>query len=289
MVASPALVSPLPWIGGKHYLAHKIVNALPDPAHYDTYVDLFGGGGSVLIARPPSWQHIEVYNDINQDLVNFWMHCRDDVAHLQERLDSLPYSRALHYQYHASLYKEAAALPPLERAVRWFYVLRSSFNGRMDKERSNGWGMSVKKGTNHAHTYHSAIALFGALQQRFRDVQIDNLDFERAIGAYNRPRTLFYCDPPYIGTEGYHQYPFTMADHERLAELLNASPAMIALSYYPHPQLSDWYPAERWRRITWATVKHAQRTKETHTQATELLLCNYPAQETTLWGQDDPK
>jgi hypothetical protein len=57
----------------------------------------------------------------------------------------------------------------------------------------------------------------------------------------------------------------------------------VALSYYPHPQIDKLYPAAKWRRITWQTFKHSQRTKETHDVATEMLLCNYPAPTQSLW------
>jgi DNA adenine methylase len=278
------VASPLPWIGGKHYLARKIVSAFPDPSSYDTYVDLFGGAAKVLLARPVIRQHIEIFNDIDNDLVNFWMCCRDDVADLQARLDSLPYSREIYYQYYSSLYKEKTPLSRIERAVRWFYVRRASFSGHDDEKSANGWSASAIR--NHAQAYHSAVALFEMLQRRFKHVSIDGRDFEEVLRIYNRPRTLFYCDPPYIGTEEYYQHCFTMADHERLAGLLNTSKAFIALSYYPHPQLRDWYPPERWRAVTWRAVKHAQRTKETHAEATELLLCNYPSPTRSLWEME---
>src|SRR6266487_3591347 len=77
--------SPLPWIGGKYYSAPHIVAAFPPASRYDTYVDLFGGAAHVLLHRPFEKRHAEVYNDINQDLVNFWMQCRDHAEELEAR------------------------------------------------------------------------------------------------------------------------------------------------------------------------------------------------------------
>jgi DNA adenine methylase len=114
---------------------------------------------------------------------------------------------------------------------------------------------------------------------------IDNRDFAAVFRVYDKPRTLIYADPPYIGSEHYYNQPFTMDDHERLATLLNNSSAYVALSYYPHPVLDELYPDSKWRRVIWQTPKHAQRTNEKD-YATELLLLNYPP-SAALWDMEE--
>ncbi|MCI6988742.1 MAG: DNA adenine methylase [Campylobacter sp.] len=41
---------------------------------------------------------------------------------------------------------------------------------------------------------------------------------------YDRKGTLFYLDPPYIGTKSHYKTPrgFNMLDHENLAEILKS-------------------------------------------------------------------
>lgn len=278
------LRSPLPWIGGKHYSAQRILQAFPHYKSYDVYCDLFGGAAHVLIQKPP-YKHVEVYNDINDDLVNFWMQCRDNAAALEDRCRTLPYARSLYYAYHKSLF-DGTQMDNLERATRWFYVLRSNFSGKPLHATPDGWNVGCKN-PNHGsgHAYHGAIDQFASLHTRFQRVQIDNRDFSDVFALWNTKRTLFYVDPPYIDAEHYYENAFTLQDHQRLAALLNTTPAYIALSYYPHPLLSELYPADKWRRITWETFKHSQRTKETHDVATELLLTNYPPAARELWQE----
>jgi DNA adenine methylase len=79
----------------------------------------------------------------------------------------------------------------------------------------------------------------------------------------------------------------SLAFHQRLARVLNTTPAMVALSYYDHPWLDDLYPAKKWRRVTWETIKHSQRTKTTRDKATEILLLNYPESAKSLWDMGD--
>ncbi len=270
--------SPLPWIGGKFYSAQTILQAFPPDHSYDAYVDLFGGAAHILIQKPRRG-HIEVYNDCNQDLVNFWLQCRDHAPELEGRCKSLPYSRALYYRYQKSLY-DGTEMDDLERAVRWFYVLRSSFSAHA-RVSPQGWSAGQKNARHApASAYRSAVDLFAVMQERLERVMFDCRDFAEVLKQYDRPRTLVYADPPYIDCERYYKDPdgvtFSVEDHERLAGLLNSSKAYVALSYYPHPLLEGLYPDTKWQRLTWQTHKHSQMTKSTREKATELLLCNYP-------------
>lgn len=265
--------SPITWIGGKFYLAKRILASFPPSEAYDTYVEPFGGAAHVLIQKPQA-HHIEVLNDINDDLVNFWLMMRDCAPCLQQYLESLPYARSLYYAYHKSLY-DGTPLNPFERAARWFYVLRSSFLPEVSTAKK-GWGSSSKnKGSAKAHIYYNALQLFEAIRDRFRSVEIDNRDFAQVITRYQSPRTLLYVDPPYIDAESYYHQPFDSSDHKRLAKLLNEAPGFVALSYYPHPLLDALYPSSKWRRVEWQTKKHAQRSNKVHDTAQEILLMNY--------------
>lgn len=283
MVAN--LRSPIPWIGGKHYSAERIIKAFPHHGSYKTYVEVFGGAAHVLLRKLP-YKHLEVYNDYNRDLVNFWMQCRNHPQELQQNIDSLPYARSLYEDWQESLFDDTL-MNDMERAVRWFYVLRSATGAEFRKAGGN-WGHQVVRtgfGDDAAHKMHSAAQVFGIVAQRFHRVQIECKDFESILRLYERPTTFFYCDPPYIGAEFYYRGvpSFTMADHERLAQILNATSAQIALSYYPHEKLEEWYPAPRWHRMSWQTHKHSEKTTEKRQVATEMLLTNYEPATRELW------
>jgi DNA adenine methylase len=276
--------SPLAWIGGKYYSAERILEAFPPANRYDVYVEPFGGAAHVLARKSPA-HHLEIYNDRNRDLVNWWRWMRDHPEKLEARLDTLPYSRALYQDYHASLF-DGSPLDSLERAVRWYYVLRSSFSATV-RPRKTGWNNAIRhQSAGPVHTFRHATELFRVVAARFRYVQLECRDFAAVIEQYQGLRTLLYVDPPYLGCENYYQGPdgkrFTWGDHERLATLLNATPSLVALSYYDHSQLEEWYPAPRWRRLQWETVKHSQRTRAQRDKGHEVLLCNYPA-PVSLW------
>lgn len=60
----------IPWIGGKSLLAKKITEQFPDDI--DRYIEVFGGGGSVLFCKDKH-ADLEVYNDLNSDKERFFI------------------------------------------------------------------------------------------------------------------------------------------------------------------------------------------------------------------------
>lgn len=285
-MSTPTYDPPLHWIGGKFYSARRIVAAFPLASTYGTYVEVFGGAAHVMLRKPPE-NHLEVFNDLNGDLVNFWMMARDHSQELQERVDSLPYSRRLYEDYRASL-EHTEPIDAIERAARWFYVHRSTFGGSPDHRK--GWAYNVARVGRRSHAYalRSATALLSVVTARLRHVQIECQDFARIIQAYERPSTLFYIDPPYVGCEDYYEVSgmplFTEKQHRQLAVLLNATPALVALSYYEHPLLDELYPPSRWRRMTWTQAKAIEKTRKARQYGREVLLMNYP-ESPGLWAK----
>jgi DNA adenine methylase len=285
---TPTVRSPLKWIGGKYMAAPTIVRAFPPAHRYHTYLEPCGGAAHVLFYKP-AWGHREVYNDLNNDLYNFWCQMQLHADEMAERLQALPYSRALYYAFYQRLF-DGSQIEPLERAVMWFYVLRSTGTGWI-RLSPVGWNNSE----GSAAAYRSVLDTFAAVQARLTQTAliIDNRDVERVIEEYDSPTTLHYVDPPYIGAEYYYQagirtHSRAVFDHQRLAQILNRVQGMVALSYYPHQQLDTWYPPDRWRRISWQQHKPSALAEGADARiATELLLCNYEAPiHSTLWESE---
>lgn len=63
------LQAPFPWFGGKRRVAAAVWARFGDVT---TYVEPFFGSGAVLLGRPRPWRGIEVVNDRDGYVANFW-------------------------------------------------------------------------------------------------------------------------------------------------------------------------------------------------------------------------
>ena len=134
-----ALRSPIIWFGGKGIITRWIMEALCEYPH-KIYVEPFGGGASVLIAKEPS--SVEVYNDLNAGLVNFF-HVLSDTkmfGKFMRIVSALPVSRRQYYNFRNDLRYEKN---PVVRAAKWFVVARQSFAGKFGA----AWGYAVTHST----------------------------------------------------------------------------------------------------------------------------------------------
>jgi DNA adenine methylase len=197
-------------------------------------VEPFGGGGWVLLAKDPS--PVEIYNDLDSGLVNFFRVLRD--AELAPRLFWLcahtPYSRE-EWRTCRDTWDECA--DPVERAWRWFVMARQGFGGA-----THSWGSVVGASTaGQAETTASWASAIGRLHDahlRLLAVQIEHQDARLLIPRYDTPDTLFYCDPPYAPATrkgGGYRHELDMDDHRGLVEMLMGLTGMVILSGYDHP------------------------------------------------------
>jgi DNA adenine methylase len=281
------LNSPVKWMGGKHQSAQRIVAAFPPASTYDVYIEPCGGGAHILLCKP-AYHHDEIFNDKDGLLINFWRMLQSSAPELREQFLSRPYSRELYYEYYHSLFGTKIQTPDqeldaLEKAIRWFYILRSNMTGYL-RQSTPGWTTLYAKTAKQV-----ADQLFLAVQERIKYVAIDNRDVIDTIKRYQKlsKRVFFYVDPPYLGVEDY--YPACREDgfdHEALARVLNDCERPVALSYYPHPEIDRLYPPEKWRRITWQQHKPSNVCGNPVELdiATEMLLMNYPEPQRDLWS-----
>ena len=64
---------------------------------------------------------------------------------------------------------------------------------------------------------------------RLAQVHIEHLPWQDCIKRYDRPHTLFYCDPPYWATEGYG-VDFGLEQYHQLAELARSIAGKMIIS-----------------------------------------------------------
>lgn len=250
--------SPLVWLGGKGRLAERITPLLPKPERHLCYVEPFCGGASILFSRPPVG--IEVINDMNGELVNFFQVLRDDGDRLREYLQNTPYSRQIFEEWRVS---NPATLPPLERAARFFYLSRSSFMASgAAGDRKPSWAFA-RIDDNRARSVMKVVdEELLKVRDRLRQVYIEHADALDVIHRFDAPQTVFYCDPPYHpDTRSDGGYADELADHSALLGTLESVQGMVALSGYPHESY-DRLIKKGWKRHDFDLECAAGRTRE---------------------------
>lgn len=234
------------------------------PLHY-TYVEVFGGGASLLFAKAPS--PVEVYNDIDGGLVNFFRVLRDprQFKKFYQLVQLTPYSRA-EYRYCQESWQDQD--DPIERAYQWYVLARMSFSGQF----GGGWSAAITSSGrgNMAKTcarWLGIIELLPEIHQRIMRVQIECQDWRNILDVYDTLGTSFYLDPPYIPEVriGGKRYTHEMSqeDHVELVTKLLAIQGKCMLRGYAH---SIYSPLEKagWERKDWPTVCYAAaKTKAT--------------------------
>lgn len=223
-------LSLVPYLGGKQRLVPQLANMLPP---HVAYIEVFGGGAALLLNKPPS--DVEVYNDLDGELVNLFETIRDDVDAFVKRADLLLYSRELFEKWSADLTAGSAPKDRVERALRFWYVQRSAFGGHV------GWGYARGEKRCLAETIRNALGDLQAIHERLLRVEVDHLDFRRLLANRDHESAFFFLDPPYLETTGYRVGTFTLDDHKALAELLSKAQGKWLMTVGDHPEMRSLY------------------------------------------------
>jgi site-specific DNA-adenine methylase len=75
---------PLAYIGGKRAIAKQIIDTFPT---HKTFVEAFAGGAQVFFKKEPS--KVEVLNDLDGEMVNFFRVCQQHYEEIRSPLEEL--------------------------------------------------------------------------------------------------------------------------------------------------------------------------------------------------------
>ena len=248
------------WVGGKYLLSKTIVPMIPE---HQCYAEPFAGAAWILFRKKPS--PCEVLNDINGDVVNLYRVVQN---HWRAFTEALRWALPSREEFDRLLDTPASALTDIQRAVRFYYVHKLSFGGRMAGRRSFG-ASAVKPASLNPLTVQREIA---AAHRRLARVSIENLPYGEMISRYDRPGTFFYIDPPYWDCENhYGRGIFSKADFTKLAEQLVALKGKFLLSLNDVPEVREIFGMFQ---IGSVTTRYSCAASQ-NILAKEVLIRNY--------------
>jgi DNA adenine methylase len=270
--------------GSKFRLADWILPLLP--AHR-CYVEPYGGAAGVLLRKPRA--EVEVYNDLDGDMVNFFRVLRDAqaCAELIRQLELTPYARAEF---------ELAWQPaecPIERARRTCIRAQMGFGSAGATKQTTGFRTYTRErfGQSVQVDWVKYPAHLASVAQRMQGVLIEQRPALQVMADHDGADTLHFIDPPYmhstrskprgaLRTTAY-RHEMTDADHAELLAAAQGLRGLVLLCGYASDLYTD--TLRGWLRLDKAT--RAASGQSGSAPRTESLWLNPQAAEAQQQGR----
>jgi DNA adenine methylase len=153
--------------------------------------------------------------------------------HYPQFMDTLKFQVTSRREFERLKACDPATLTDLERAARFIYLQKLALGGKVAGQ---NFGVVTEGGAQFNLT--RLAPLLEDVHERLAGVVIENLDWLDFIDRYDRPRTLFYLDPPYFGSEGdYGRCLFGQEQFALMAERLSRLKGCFVLSINDRPEI----------------------------------------------------
>jgi DNA adenine methylase len=256
--------SALTYYGGKQKLVSTILPMFPE---HVLYSEPFAGGAALLFAKEPS--EIEVINDTNTELINFYKVIQQDYVSLASKIKITLHSRRQHKDA-SVIYNNPHLFGSLDRAWAVWVLASQGFASIID----GSWGYDKTKNTTTKKIINKGIAFTEEYAIRLQNVQIECADALYIIKSRDCRNAFFYCDPPYFNSDCGHYGGYTEYDFEQLLKMLSRIQGKFLLSSYPSGLLDEYIAENGWKQTRVeqrvSVNKGAGKTK------IECMTANYP-------------
>jgi len=284
-----------PWVGGKEKLAPYVYQVLPP--HMRHYIEPFGGSGAVLLGLPPDPARLDIYNDLDADLVNLILCAKERPNALMKELKFLPiHARKVFEMYRdfvdykdihdenlrieleiledrtcfteeqaeelQSIFRQRAELYDVRRAAAFYNCIRGSFSGTV-----TSFGVKTYDPERFLHLIHPAA-------RRLREVVIENKNALQLIRERDRPGGVIYSDPPYYKSERLYRVSRIKKNrkfHVRLWQIISGCHGYMVLSYNDCPFIRKLYQDY----YILAFRRHNPLAQKKGAEFGELIITNY--------------
>jgi DNA adenine methylase len=228
----------------------------------------FVGGAAVFFAKEPS--KVEIINDCNGELINFYEVVKRDFPALQKEIEISLHSRLRHRQAKV-IYENPEMFDCVKRAWAVWMLACMSYNS----EFGVGFGYD-RKGKTSKCIDNKRAAFTPDYAVRLQRTQIECCDALRIIRSRDAQDAFFYCDPPYVGTDQGHYDGYMQEDFDALLKTLEAIDGRFLLSSFRNRSLSEFAAKNGWHTVEFRMALSLLRGDKKHRQKIEVLTANYP-------------
>lgn len=221
---------PIAYYGGKQTLLPVIMPLIPP---HERYIEPFLGGGAVYWTKQPS--KVEVVNDLDGFVTNFYRIVKTDFAALKPLIDGTVYGRESHEKA-ATIRQCKDFFTPVQRAWAFFVLANSSIYAILSNQ-STFPGKDAKP----ARTFYYKVKAFEAhFAERLQNTFVEQRDAIYVIERNDGEDSFFFVDPPYFNANMGHYGGYLEADFERLLQTLSVLKGKFLLTCYPSELLEKW-------------------------------------------------
>ncbi|MCF8465639.1 MAG: DNA adenine methylase [Flavobacteriales bacterium] len=231
---------PFSYYGGKQNMLRHILPLIPE---HTLYNEPFCGGAALFWQKEPS--AVEVLNDTNKELVNFYETVQREFPALEMEIRISLHSRTLHKDA-SVIYNSPHLFTRIQRAWAIWVLANQSFSSMLD----GSWGYDKKKNTTSKKITNKREAFTEEFAIRLQNVQLECTDAIRIIRSRDTPETFHYIDPPYFNSDCGHYDGYTIEDFEMLLKQLEKLEGKFILSSYPSDLLNVFKTRNKWVQKT---------------------------------------
>lgn len=242
---------PIRYAGTKWRVMPSVLPYIPD---HHCSIEAFVGSAAFTLSKGPS--PVEIINDTNEVLVNFWRVVKWQGEELARQMELTPLSRAVfneciellwHKEHVQTLVDEGkqSGKGNMELAVAW---CTKAWQAIATVNRSKRW--TVSDGLRRTTAPSEIAKRIRDATKRLECVYLENVDGLELIQRYrSNPDNVIFCDPPYLPSICSENMYAKNADetlHYDLLKLLidKETKAKIIISSYPNvlyeETLKDW-------------------------------------------------
>jgi DNA adenine methylase len=256
--------TPITYYGGKQQLAEKILTLIPP---HRLYCEPFIGGAAVFFAKSPS--PVEIINDINSEIVNFYEVIQRDFVALAQEVSISLHSRKMH-QHARVIYENPEMFDRIKRAWSVWMLANESYGAMFD----GGWGYDTTGQTSQKiagkrDSFSEELAI------RLQNVQIECGDALRIVRSRDCADAFFYLDPPYPDTDQGHYDGYSSDDFRQLLEAASKVEGKFLLSSFRHDALTEYAEKYGWSQVEIRMAKPMSANSKRSVDKIEVLTANY--------------
>jgi DNA adenine methylase len=258
--------TPITYYGGKQQMCDKIIPLIPN---HLLYCEPFCGGAAIFWAKNPS--ELEVLNDTNRALTNFYQVVKNDFTSLEKEVRITLNSRDLHRKA-SVIYNN----PDMFSNVKWAWSVWALSHQCFGSQLDGSWGYdksrnsTAKKISNARESFTEEFAI------RLQKVSMECADACYIIRSRDAKDSFFYCDPPYYNANMGHYDGYSLNDYKELLETLSQIKGKFLLSSYPSDVLSEYIAKHSWYTKSFnMRISVNAKNGKSNQRKTEMLTANY--------------